>query len=228
MFTRSIIGSKAQAAEAAVKPVDTSRPSSTAEAAASVSQPVRAPQDAGADQENQKTPEAQKAQKSLATQEVQETKHYSIISNDLTIMGHDLKIISKGGLKVDGAIQGEIRGVDVIVSENGMVTGTISAQSVVVDGKVMGTVQASMVTLRKKAHVEGDVHHTSLTIEEGAVFDGRSRRHEDAGELAPVLDVNGQMLGSSSPSAPTVAPSSPADTATARQPATTTPPPLSG
>ena len=202
MFTRSATSSKSKPAETTVKLVD---PAARAQTDANTAAASSAPRPAS----------------SALSQGTREAKHYSIISNDLTIMGQDLKIISKGALKVDGEIQGEIRGVDIIVSENGKVTGTISAQSVIIDGKVMGTVQAAMVTLRKKAHVEGDVHHTSLTIEEGAIFDGRSRRHEDAAELAPQLDVQGQTPSSSPPV-------SAANMTDAVREAATTPPPLSG
>jgi cytoskeletal protein CcmA (bactofilin family) len=40
--------------------------------------------------------------------------------------------------------------------------------------------------------VEGDIHHLSLAIEEGAQFDGRCRRPADASELAVDLQAFGQ------------------------------------
>ena len=139
-------------------------------------------------------------------------KRLSIISNDLTIMGQDLKIISKSALQVDGEIQGEIRGIDVTVGELGKVVGTVAAETVTVDGQVMGAIQAVKVTLRKNARVEGDVHHQSLTIEEGAIFDGRSKRHEDSAELVRQLEQNRSpemVAKASSSSASNASPSTP-------------------
>ena len=40
-----------------------------------------------------------------------------------------------------------------------------------------------MVSQLLSARVEGDIHHMSLAIEQGAEFDGRCRRPADAAEL---------------------------------------------
>ena len=44
--------------------------------------------------------------------------------------------------------------------------------------------------LHPTAEVEGDIFHQTLSISEGAQFDGRVRRAKDAEELRPNLDVN--------------------------------------
>jgi cytoskeletal protein CcmA (bactofilin family) len=46
------------------------------------------------------------------------------------------------------------------------------------------------VALQASARVEGDIHHMSLAIEEGAEFDGRCRRPANASELQPDLDAH--------------------------------------
>jgi cytoskeletal protein CcmA (bactofilin family) len=38
--------------------------------------------------------------------------------------------------------------------------------------------------------VEGDITHQTLSISEGAQFDGRVRRAKDSAELAPNFDVS--------------------------------------
>jgi cytoskeletal protein CcmA (bactofilin family) len=45
---------------------------------------------------------------------------------------------------------------------------------VVVDGNVDGPIEGAEVVLKSRAHVVGDVHHKSLSVESGAYFDGRS------------------------------------------------------
>jgi cytoskeletal protein CcmA (bactofilin family) len=111
----------------------------------------------------------------------------SVIGNDLKIIGQGLKIISQGTLQVDGEIEGDVGGVEVIIGEKGKVTGTVAAERVIVRGTISGIIRGATVTLQASSHVDGDVHHLSLAIEQGAVFEGRCRRPADASELGTDL-----------------------------------------
>ena len=83
----------------------------------------------------------------------------SVISNDLKIVGQGLKIISQGTLQVDGLVEGDVIGNEVIVGELGQVTGTVAAERVTVRGKISGAIRSLSVTLQSTARVEGDIHH---------------------------------------------------------------------
>ena len=107
----------------------------------------------------------------------------SVIGNDLKIVGQGLKIISQGTLQVDGEVEGDVGGSEIIIGELGNVTGTITAERVIVRGCISGVVRGVTVTLQSSSHVEGDIHHVSLAIEQGAEFDGRCRRVKDAAGL---------------------------------------------
>jgi hypothetical protein len=48
-----------------------------------------------------------------------ESGKLSVISNDLKIIGQGLKIISQGILQVDGLVEGDFAGIEVIVGEMG-------------------------------------------------------------------------------------------------------------
>ena len=100
----------------------------------------------------------------------------SVIGSDLIIIGN---LESKGEVTVEGQIQGDIHCAMLLVGENAVVTGGIVAEEVVVRGKVMGSVRGNKVTLQSTAHVEGDVFHKALAIEQGAFFEGKSRRADD-------------------------------------------------
>jgi cytoskeletal protein CcmA (bactofilin family) len=113
----------------------------------------------------------------------------SVISNDLKIIGQGLRIISQGTLQVDGEVEGDVVGSEVIIGELGKVTGTVAAEQVTVRGKISGAIRAVTVSLQSSAHVEGDIHHMQLAIEQGAAFDGRCRRPADAAELRPDLNA---------------------------------------
>jgi cytoskeletal protein CcmA (bactofilin family) len=114
----------------------------------------------------------------------------SVIGNDLKIIGQGLKIISQGTLQVDGEVEGDVGGVEVIIGEKGKVTGTVAAERVIVRGKISGVIRGATVTLQSSSRVEGDIHHLSLAIEQGAEFDGRCRRPSDPSELNLKLDAS--------------------------------------
>jgi cytoskeletal protein CcmA (bactofilin family) len=115
----------------------------------------------------------------------------SVIGNDLKIMGHGLKIIGRGILQVDGEIEGDVQGAEVIVGERGKVTGMVAAPNVIVRGTVSGVICGKVVALQASSHIEGDVHHMSLVIEQGAMFEGRSRRAASEAALNAVVDGRG-------------------------------------
>jgi len=105
----------------------------------------------------------------------------------IKIIGQGLKIISQGTLQVDGEVEGDVGGAEVIIGEKGNVTGTVAAARVIVRGTISGVIRGATVTLQSSAHVEGDIHHMSLAIEQGAEFDGRCRRASNASELTTNL-----------------------------------------
>jgi len=117
-----------------------------------------------------------------------DTAKLSVISNDLKIIGQGLKIISQGTLQVDGEVEGDVIGNEIIIGEMGQVTGIVAAERVTVRGKVSGAIRAVTVALQSSSRVEGDIHHMSLAIEQGAEFDGRCRRPTNASELK--IDLN--------------------------------------
>jgi len=111
----------------------------------------------------------------------------SIIGEDLAITGN---VISKGEVQVDGQIEGDVHCASLIVGEKAEITGGIVAEDVVVRGRVMGSIRGVRVTLQASSHVEGDVFHKSLAIEQGAFFEGKSRRAEDPIATAPKLETS--------------------------------------
>jgi cytoskeletal protein CcmA (bactofilin family) len=113
----------------------------------------------------------------------------SVIGNDLKIIGQGLKIISQGTLQVDGEIEGDVGGAEVIIGEQGRVTGTVAAERVIVRGTISGVIRGATVTLQSSSQVEGDIHHMSLAIEQGAKFEGRCRRAADASALSADLRI---------------------------------------
>ena len=94
----------------------------------------------------------------------------TIISSDLTIVGN---VLSKGRVKLEGTIEGDMHCRSLVVGEQGSVTGGIIADEVSVYGRVSGTVRGGRVNLYSTAHVEGDIYHSGIGIEMGTHYDGR-------------------------------------------------------
>ncbi len=122
-----------------------------------------------------------------------ESTEKSVIGNDLKIIGQGLKIIGRGVLQVDGEIEGDVQATEVIVGEKGRVTGMVAGQQVIVRGRVSGMICGRTVALQASSNVEADVHHMSLLIEQGAMFDGRSRRAASETDLNAVAARGGHQ-----------------------------------
>lgn len=97
----------------------------------------------------------------------------TLIGNGTTFKGD---ILSTKSLRIDGILVGNIKeAANVIVGETAQVRGSITANYVVVDGVVEGNITANdCIELLNKSKVTGDLTTTILSINEGAVFKGRS------------------------------------------------------
>ena len=122
------------------------------------------------------------------TQQQPASGSVSQISADLTIIGN---LISQGEVQVDGEVQGDLHATVILVGENARVTGNVVANEVTVRGTVQGSVRGNRVLLQSTSKVEGDVFHQQLGIEQGAFFEGKSRRVENptAGVQRPEITL---------------------------------------
>ncbi|MFA5899818.1 MAG: polymer-forming cytoskeletal protein [Hyphomicrobium sp.] len=114
----------------------------------------------------------------------------SVIGKDMSIEGQSITVRCKGTLRVNGVITADLHCNELVVGEEAIVSGSIAADSVRVFGAVHGAILGANVTLHPSARVDGDIHSQTLTIEQGASFDGRSRKVANAAEVAPQLDVH--------------------------------------
>ena len=113
----------------------------------------------------------------------------SIVGEDLTIIGN---ITSKGELQVDGEVEGDIRCGSLLLGDKAKVTGGVAAEDVVVRGHIVGSVRGVRITLQGQSVVEGDLFYESLAIEQGASFEGTSRRCEN-----PLAEIKAPSANSS-------------------------------
>lgn len=97
---------------------------------------------------------------------------YSLLDAQLSITGD---LITTGSLRVEGRLDGSIRGADsVVIGVGAVITGDIEAREVIVGGTITGNVQATeRLELQATAIVTGDVRTGSVLVQEGGVVNGR-------------------------------------------------------
>ena len=112
----------------------------------------------------------------------------STIGEDLQITGN---VSSKGEIHLDGEVIGDVSCVALVLGESGKLEGNVIADDVVIRGRLVGSIRALRVTLQAMSHVEGDVYHQSIALEQGAFFEGRSCRSDDPMHLGGAAHING-------------------------------------
>ena len=107
-----------------------------------------------------------------------ESTPVSCIGSGMSIVGN---VECSGSAQVFGRIEGELRASELVIGEGAQIQGSVIAQEVTVSGTVKGTIRAVRVILQGGS-VEGDIFNRSLSIDENSVFEGASRRDENATE----------------------------------------------
>ncbi|MBL4597231.1 MAG: polymer-forming cytoskeletal protein [Robiginitomaculum sp.] len=100
----------------------------------------------------------------------------SILSADLAITG---SITSDGEIQLDGSVEGDIRAGSITIGEKSVVKGEVVADTIIVRGKVLGKLRGRQIQLAATARVEGDITHSSLSMENGAFFEGQCHHASD-------------------------------------------------
>jgi cytoskeletal protein CcmA (bactofilin family) len=93
----------------------------------------------------------------------------SILAKDMRIEG---EISFKGKARIDGNVQGNINGENLVLSESGSIKGDLKLVSFVCHGKVEGNIDAKLVTVHSTAAVQGRLTAGNLTVEPGARLSG--------------------------------------------------------
>ncbi|MAR56303.1 MAG: hypothetical protein CMM93_03890 [Rickettsiales bacterium] len=97
----------------------------------------------------------------------------SVISEDMHVLGN---IISDGFIDIDGHIDGNVKCGAAIIRENGSILGDLIADSLQIYGRVEGLVKGRSVNLHPTARVVGTIMYENLSIEDGAIVDGKFKR----------------------------------------------------
>jgi cytoskeletal protein CcmA (bactofilin family) len=86
---------------------------------------------------------------------------------------------SDGDIQIDGHLCGNVNCAQLIVGKDGAVTGVIIAEEAIIRGKTRGLIRATRVLLQGSARVESEIIYQSLSVDEGASFEGIARPRAD-------------------------------------------------
>ncbi|MCG2779253.1 MAG: polymer-forming cytoskeletal protein [Desulfobacterales bacterium] len=108
-----------------------------------------------------------------------------------TIIGHHAyfegTISSKGGLRIDGSVKGNIQCEgSLVIGSAGKVAAEIVADNVLIAGELGNITAKDRLEITEKGKVNGDVTTAKFVMAPGVIFDGRCHMHSRQVLLEPV------------------------------------------
>ena len=101
-------------------------------------------------------------------------------------------INTKGTLRIDGTVTGNVNADWVIIGEKALLKGDVGARGIIVGGKIEGNLRAKeIVEIKPKGHVFGDISTSKLTILEGGIFEGKSNMAQEPSKVVEFQSKEG-------------------------------------
>lgn len=95
---------------------------------------------------------------------------FSVFGADTLIRGD---VSAAADLHIDGRVEGDIACASLVQGESSEIVGGVTAESARLAGTVRGSIATTELVILKTARIHGDVQYDTLTIEQGALVDGR-------------------------------------------------------
>ncbi len=130
-----------------------------------------------------------------------ENDNITLLAKGVLLRG---EIRVEGTVRIDGRLEGDLQTTGtVVIGEDGVVQGTISAGIIINSGKIKATVRVTdRLKLLKTGILVGEVHAPSFSMEDGAKFQGLSDMGVAAwGDEAQKLPGNVRDIASQRPKA---------------------------
>ena len=108
----------------------------------------------------------------------------SLLGKEIKVIG---KITSKGALRLDGVLEGEIKASKLVIEKSAKVVGSVTSEDLVIRGRIIGPVFGKKVRFGSSARVEGDTFHETIAIEDGAYYEGSIRRYNSDSDAPKTL-----------------------------------------
>lgn len=95
---------------------------------------------------------------------------FSVLGADTAIRGD---ICASTDLHIDGKVEGDVSCASLVQGQDSEVHGNVTAETARLSGAVHGSITARELVILKSARVHGDVQYDALTIEQGALVEGK-------------------------------------------------------
>ncbi len=113
--------------------------------------------------------------KSTGQPDTRTTRSY--IAAEVSIQGN---VSCSGDLQFEGTITGDLDCMDLTAGQGATINGTVRVTKLSLNGTISGFVEAESVHLGPTARMHGDIVYRSLSIDEGATFEGNLDRRRSA------------------------------------------------
>ena len=102
----------------------------------------------------------------------------SLLSHGTQLNGN---IKASAAMRIDGEVEGDIILTDkLVLGINGVITGSIEAEEVVIGGAIYGNIKVQKcLLLQSTGKIEGDVQAKEIEVEKGGFFKGSCTMKED-------------------------------------------------
>jgi len=123
--------------------------------------------------------------KGTASETAVRTTNVNMIGEGTIVRG---TIEADGDLRVAGIVNGNIRCKGkVILAQTGKITGDLTAEEADIAGHIKGQLALQRkLSLRSGSEVEGDIFTKALSIEDGAIYEGRCVMRESQASVNPI------------------------------------------
>ena len=93
-----------------------------------------------------------------------------------SIIGEGMKFTGNvdfsGKLRLDGTIEGDVKGDHLVMGETGNITGDVDIETFMCQGRVKGNIKAGNLKVVKGCRIDGNVEAVNLLVEGGASLNG--------------------------------------------------------
>ena len=103
----------------------------------------------------------------------------SILSKEMQITG---EIQFKGKARIDGLIDGNVKGEYLVLSETGKIIGDVQVETLICHGTIEGNINGHLVTAHPTAAIHGILSAANLTVESGASLNGEIKAIKNQSE----------------------------------------------
>ena len=131
-----------------------------------------------------KKPEQEESADIIFGSEFEGSSSPSLLGKEIKVIG---KITSKGALRLDGVLEGEIKASKLVIEKSAKVVGSVTSEDLVIRGRIIGPVFGKKVRFGSSARVEGDTFHETIAIEDGAYYEGSIKRYNSDSDTSKNL-----------------------------------------